>query len=95
MLRYREPIYRSVRELAVSFFHEYFKDDGKKTLRQYSVPFDLAKWKGNWITSPEDLWDLQNAIDDAPHRPLLTRRQIAGLRKADEIERRAGKLVEW
>jgi hypothetical protein len=95
VLRYREPIYQSVRELAVSFFHEYFKDDGRKTLRKYSVPFDLDRWEGDWITSEDDLWDLQNAIDDSPHRPLLSRRQIASLRKADEIERRAGKLEEW
>jgi hypothetical protein len=41
VLRYREPIYKSVRELAVSFFHEYFLDSGKKTLREYSAPVDL------------------------------------------------------
>jgi hypothetical protein len=39
-LRYREPVYKSVRELAMSYFHEYFLDNGKKTLREYSVPFD-------------------------------------------------------
>jgi hypothetical protein len=95
VLRYREPIYRDVRELAVSFFHEYFLDSGKKTLRKYSRPYDLRTWDGDWITSPDDLWDLQNAIDDSPHLRLVTRRQIAGLRKADPIEVRAGKLVEW
>lgn len=41
VLRYREPIYRSLRELALSYFHEYFLDNGKKTLREYSVAFDL------------------------------------------------------
>ena len=95
VLRYREPIYRDVRELAVSFFHEYFLDSGKKTLRKYSRPYDLRTWDGDWITSPDDLWGLQNAIDDSPHRRLVTRRQIAGLRKADQIEIRAGKLMEW
>ncbi|MEP6493238.1 MAG: hypothetical protein ABJF01_11210 [bacterium] len=95
VLRYREPIYRDVRELAISFFHEYFMDDGRKTLRKYSVPFDLDKWKGDWISSSDDLWDLQNAIDDSPHHALVNRRQIAGLRRADDIERRAGKLEEW
>jgi len=95
VLRYREPVYRSVRELAMSYFHEYFLDDGRKTLRQYSRPFDLGKWKGDWITSPDDLWDLQNAIDDSPHHPMVNRSQIAGLRRADRIEREAGKLTEW
>lgn len=95
VLRYREPIYRDVRELAVSFFHEYFLHNGRKTLRSYSRPYDLRRWRGDWITSPDDLWGLQNAIDDSPHIKLVTRRQIAGLRTADQIERRAGKLVEW
>jgi hypothetical protein len=96
VLRYREPVYRTTRELAMSFFHEYFLHDGRKTLRSYSTrPFDLSRWKRDWIASEEDLWDLSDAIDGAPHTPMLTRSQIAGLRKADEIERRAGKLVEW
>jgi hypothetical protein len=94
-LRWRDPIYRSLRELAMSYFHEYFLDDGRKTLRQYSKPFDLSKWKGDWIASPDDLWDLQNAIDDSPHHPIVNRSQIARLRRADRIEREAGKLTEW
>lgn len=94
VLRYREPIYRDVRELAASYFHEYFLDSGKKTLRQYSEPFDLRKWKGDWIAAEDDLWDLERAIDESPHHDLLTRSQIAGLRRADPIEIRAGKLKE-
>jgi hypothetical protein len=95
VLRYREPIYRDVRELAVSYFHEYFKDTGKKTLRAFSDPFDLSKWKGDWITAEHDLWDLQDAIDRSPHHAILDRRQIAGLRRADAIEIRAGTITEW
>lgn len=94
VLRYREPVYRDLRELALSFFHEYFLDSGKKTLRQYSEPFDLREWKGDWITSEENLWDLERAIDRSPHHDLLSRRQIAGLRRADPIEIKAGKLRE-
>ena len=96
VLRYREPVYRDTRELAMSFFHEYFLQDGRKTLRSFSTrPFDLTRWKANWMTAEEDLWDLSDAIDTAAHTPILTRRQIAGLRKADRVEIRAGKLVEW
>ena len=95
VLRYREPIYRDVRELAASYFHEYFTNDGRKTLRRYSRPFDLRSYHGDWITGEHDLWGLERAIDRSPHRPLVTRRQIAGLRRADAIEIRAGKLVEW
>jgi hypothetical protein len=92
VLRYREPIYRDMRELAVSYFHEYFLDTGKKTLRQYSAPFDLRRWKEDWISAEEDLWSLEKAIDRSKHYDLLTRAQIAGLRRADPVEIRAGKL---
>lgn len=95
VLRYREPIYRDIRELAVSFFHEYFMDSGKKTLRSFSRPFDLTRWHGDWIAAEESLWELGAALDQVPHTPLLTRGQIAGLRRADPIEIEVGKIVEW
>lgn len=95
VLRYREPIYRSVRELAASYFHEYFLPSGKKTLRSYSLPFDLRRHSSDWIADETDLWDLERAIDRSPHRPLLTRRQIAGLRRADPVEIEAGEIREW
>ena len=95
VLRYREPIYRDVRELAVSYFHEYIMNDGAKTLRQYSEPFDLRKWHGNWTTADEHLWDLERAIDLSPHHRLVSRKQIAGLRKADSIEIEAGKITQY
>ena len=85
VLRYREPIYRNMRELAVSYFHEYFMNNGAKTLRQYSEPFDLRKWNGDWMTADDDLWDLERAIDRSPHHELISRKQIAGLRKADKM----------
>ena len=95
VLRYREPMFRDLRELAASFFHEYSLPNGKKTLRAFSEPFDLSTWRDDWITSDDDLWDLEQAIDRSPHEKLLTRGQIAGLRRADAIEIRAGKLREW
>lgn len=95
VLRYREPIYRSVRELAMSYFHEYFTDDGRKTLRSYSDPFDLSKIKDtSWITSEKNLWHIVDLLNEHPHHQILNRSMIAGLRKADPIERKAGKLVE-
>lgn len=96
VLRYREPIYRTPRELALSYFHEYFLDDGTKTLRSFSRPFDLSRFdKRGWMTDEDDLWYVPIALDDAPHVPLLNRAQIRKLRKADKIERDAGKLIEW
>lgn len=95
VLRYREPMFRDLRELAVSYFHEYSLPDGRKTLRAYSAAFDLRRYRSDWIITDEPLWDLERRIDRSRHYSLLNRRQIAGLRPADKIEIRAGKLVEW
>lgn len=96
VLRYREPIYKSIRELAMSFFHEYFLDSGMKTLRSYSVPVDLTKFDSlDWVTSEEDVWEIPASMDDARHIPILTLKQIRNLRPADKTEREMGKVVEW
>jgi hypothetical protein len=96
VLRYREPVYKNIRELVMSYFHEYFKDNGKKTLRSYSRPFDLSKYKDqSWMTTGEDLDKLMEDLDDSPHVQILNPAQIRNLRKADQIEIAAGKIVEW
>ncbi len=96
VLRYREPVYKTVRELAMSYFHEYFKDTGQKTLRKFSRPYDLSKIKNkDWLISGEDLWEINNALDDYFHYDILTPKQIKNLRPAEMIEVEAGKLVEW
>lgn len=96
VLRYREPIYATIRELALSYFHEYFLDDGTKTLRSFSKPFDLSRFDTDgWMTADDDVWYVPAALDDSPHTPILTPVQLRNLRKADPIERRAGSLVEW
>ena len=95
VLRYRDPIYRSTRELALSYFHEYFADNGRKSLRQFSRPFDLSRWHDDWMTSEDDLWDLQADLDFSPHYQLVSKAQIAGLRTVRAIELRAGELKEW
>jgi len=95
VLRYREPIFRDVRELATSYFHEYTLPDGRKTLRSYTAPFDLRRYPHDWTTTERPLWDLDKRLNRLRHVRLLNRRQIAGLRRADDIEIRAGKLVEW
>ncbi len=96
VLRYREPVYKTIRELALSYFHEYFKDSGQKTLRSYSEPFDLSKLKDNsWLISEEDLWEINNTLEDSKHYKILSAKQLKGLRKAEPIEIAAGKLVEW
>ncbi len=95
VLRYREPIYRDIRELVMSFFHEYTDKKGRKNLRSFSMPVDLSVFDDKWITSEEDLWHIHDYLDKARHYSILNRKQIAGLRKADKIEIEAGKIVEW
>src|SRR3989344_5359129 len=91
VLRYREPVYKNIRELAMSYFHEYFDDKGKKNMRAYSEPFNLARLGTDWITSEKDLWHIAEALDDSPHHKILTRGMIATLRRADEVEIKDGK----
>ena len=96
VLRYREPIYKTVRELALSYFHEYITDDGKKNLRSYSKPFDISKFDTrNWATDPDNLWYIALALDASPHEQILNSQMIRNLRKADKIEIEAGKITEW
>jgi hypothetical protein len=95
VLRYREPVYRTVRELAMSYFHEYFlNSNGKKTMRDFSLPFDIGKRFGNaWLISKDDLWHIAESLDDSRHYPILTPSQLRGLRRADPVEIEAGELV--
>jgi hypothetical protein len=96
VLRFREPVYKTIRELVMSFFHEYFDDNGIKTLREYSKPFDLNNFNRlNWRTSEESLMPIADYLDEIKHYPILSKTQIRQLRLADEIEIKAGKLVEW
>ncbi|MBI4087962.1 hypothetical protein HY418_01095 [Candidatus Kaiserbacteria bacterium] len=96
VLRYRDPIYASVRELAASYFHEYTADDGKKVLREYSGPFDLRKYPPkDWFAAEEKLQWLADALDASRHFPLVPRKNLQLLRKASKIELDAATLLEW
>lgn len=97
VLRYREPVYESVRELVMSYFHEYFDNEtGRKSLRSYSLPVDLSIFDDRgWMTSPENLWYIARHIDKVPHFPIVNRKQIANFRKPDPIEVEVGRIVQW
>jgi len=95
-LRYRDPIYRTLRELALSYFHEYSNRRGHKTLRSYSVPFDLRRLPlEDWVTSEKACWKAHDRLVVLRHYALITRRQERLLAKRDAFERRAAKLVEY
>jgi hypothetical protein len=95
-LRFRDPIYKTIRELAASYFHEYFLDtNGKKTLRWYSKPLSLRRFKNEWLTSEENLWHIATALDEIPHFALFPEENLKYIRPADSMERLAGALIEW
>jgi len=96
VLRYREPVYRTLRELVLSYFHEYFDDKGFKTLRSYSPPVDLSRFdRQGWVTNEKNNWFVAQYLAEVRHYPLLTKAQIATLRRAHPVEIKAGEIVEW
>src|SRR3989344_1028387 len=95
-LKYRDPIYKSIRELVLSYFNEYFLDSGKKTLRSYSMPVDLSRFdKLNWVTSKKDVWFVPEYLGKIKHIPIVNKKQIFNLRKAETIEIEAGRIIQW
>ncbi len=95
VLRYREPVYKSIRELVISYFHEYFLDNGKKTLRKYSCLLNLNIFGSKWVTEEGNLWYIDKKLDKMKHYDIAPKKVFKNLRKADKIEIKAGKLVEY
>jgi hypothetical protein len=97
VLRYREPVYKSVRELVMSYFHEYFDNEsGRKSLRSYSLPVDLSAFDDRgWMTAGEDVWYIPRYLDKVPHFSIVSRKQIANFRKPDPIEVEIGRVTQW
>ena len=94
-LRYRDPIYRTLRELALSYFHEYSNKRGHKTLWSYSVPFDLRRIDpAEWVTNPKSCWKTHDRLADLRHFPLISPRQERLLTRRDKFEQRATSMVE-
>ena len=91
-LRYREPVYRSVRELVMSYFEGYINLRGDRTLRAYSRPVNLARLdrRPGWMTTAGDLWWLAEHLVGVPHTPLLSRAMIRRLHRVDRRSLDAG-----
>jgi len=84
-LRFREPVYRTLRELVMSYFDFYFNTAGEKTLRSYSPPLNLRRFdKREWETAEESLDYIGEYLDRMHHYPLLTPQMAPRLQKADE-----------
>ena len=96
ILRYRDPVYKTPRELAMSFFHEYMLHSGEKSMRSYSKFFDLSKYAPQkWVTAEEDLFWLVDAVDESSHFPVAPTKNLKLLRKGSKLEREAFEATEW
>lgn len=99
-LRFRDPVYESIRELALSYFHEYIHlETGEKILETYSEPFNLSKVGErqitDWISGKGELFWLAEDIDNSPHHQIYPASHKKYLRKADHMELKAGNVIEW
>jgi hypothetical protein len=92
-LRFREPVYRTPRELALSYFEDYMNLRGERTLRAFSRPLNLARFdrrRPGWMTSDDDLWWIAEHLVDVPHVRLLTPAMVRGLSTVGRRSLRAG-----
>lgn len=80
LLRGRDPVYKSIRELVMSYFDFYFNTNGKKSLYAYSQPINLNKYNNwNWRTTDQNLVDLGRALNDEIHYEILTLKELKKL----------------
>ncbi|HEY4053058.1 MAG TPA: hypothetical protein VGL74_04910 [Terriglobales bacterium] len=91
--RYREPVYRTLRELAMSYFEVYFNLRRERSLRTFSNPVNLARFdRMNWMTTDRPLWFVAEYLFTIRHFPLMTRQMAARLHRLDDRSFRAGCL---
>lgn len=93
VLGFRDPVYKTLRELVLSYFHEYFLvTTGEKTLRGYSRPINLNRFGDIWKYSNENIFSVAIAIYDDYHHPLVPKKNEDLLRKATRLERTAADI---
>ncbi|HET6169267.1 MAG TPA: hypothetical protein VFE01_03755 [Terracidiphilus sp.] len=84
-LRFREPVYRNLRELAMSYFEHYFNASREKTLRNYSRPVKLSRFDSmGWMTAEDDLWTINDYLASIAHVPLLQNGASRRLARVDD-----------
>lgn len=92
-LRSREPVYRTLRELVMSYFEHYYNLKGEKTLRNFSKPVDLSRFdRMNWMSREEDVWEIPEYLVTIKHQPVLTDAQKRRLNRMDARLFAAGRV---
>jgi hypothetical protein len=95
-LRWRDPVYRTLRELAMSYVHEYYNKRDHKTLRTYSLPYDLRRMQpAEWVTAEDGAWDLVDHLEALRHFDLMGGRHVRSLVRRDPFEREVGALLQF
>jgi len=95
-LRWRDPVYRSLRELAMSYFHEYCDRNGRRTLVSHSAAFDLRRIDpALWVTSDTPCWQAHDRLADRRHYPLVSARQRSNLSRLDPFERKVSRIAQF
>ena len=90
-LRYRDPVFRTIRELAMSYQPHYYNPQGEKTLRAYARPVDLSRFDARgWMASEEDVWYIPEHLASIPHIPLLSPAEVRRLTPMDRLLYEAG-----
>jgi hypothetical protein len=90
-LRFRAPVFRTIRELAISYVDHYYNLRGERTLRAYSRPVNLARLdRQHWMTSEEDVWCVPEMLIAAPHYPLFSDKVARTLPRMDRRAFEAG-----
>lgn len=93
VLGYRDPVYATIRELAMSYFNEYFLlKNGEKTLRGYSRPINLNRFGSTWIDSETCLLPIAEAISESYHHQIIPKQNEKLLRRANHIERSSASI---
>ena len=95
-LRFRDPVYRNLRELAMSYFHEYCDRRGQRTLVSRTAAFDLRRIDPeSWVTSKAPCWEAHDRLAALRHFPLVTARQRSGLSRLDAFERKLARVAQF
>jgi hypothetical protein len=95
-LRWRDPVYRTLRELAMSYFHEYYNKRNHKTLREYSIPFDLRRVDTTvWVSGEKHAWPVSERLDALRHFKLVNGHHLRAVLPRDPFERRIAVLAQY
>jgi hypothetical protein len=91
ILRYREPVYRSLRELAMTYFEFFFSLQREKTLRGYTRPLDLSRFTDpSWMWDEEGIKRISKRLYGLKPIPLISEKSATHLSLSDERSYKAG-----